>query len=558
MPITGTSYDFYAPFMRAVHIDADGNQTPLWVDWANKQGIGSRIAPSDPTNILWRANGVPYVTEISVENNLGDVPRISVRMEPPYEEGIAILNSTLVEFANSFIEVRMGYVNTDNNQVVTGPTWRGFTVQPQIAIGPRISITLNAQGVGGFSMLRTASQNTFQGSNHTFETILQLLFDRHKKVARDSKLSLDFSRINDSSDPAAKAAKAKLKAPVAFWSGGDRTDWEAMWQIAKECNCWLSFEGATLYISARNERLAGEPKAILQVYNFNGGRLGLIPTSGPGNDSSYIFPIMEVSSPTVAAYLPRAQGLASSGYSLTRFDPTTGALSPPTTIDAKTGVSTGTGSPVKAAVTGSDALPKEPVEVHVANAQAAAIAQNEYDRARTSMGINLEITTLGIPDLSPGDVINVRGLGGRISGDKVGNYGVFTVTHTAGASGLSTSLTAWSNTQALFKRSDTQSGTSTNDNSGSGTGGSSDHAAKIMNDKSGSGTSGSSTVKVMPEEESVEVVEFRLKVGERATLPKGKVVRLLPGQGYYPATRTVIQVADGSPPVTSGTVVTGP
>jgi hypothetical protein len=405
-------------------------------------------------------------------------------MEPPYEEGIAILNSTLVEFANSFIEVRMGYVNTQNHLVVVGPTWRGFTVQPEISIGPRISITLNAQGVGGFSMVRSSSENFFQGSEFTFEKILQQLFERHKKVARDDKLQLDFKRIYDSKDSAAVSAKESLTKPIPSWNGGARTDWEAMWQIAKECNCWLSFEGTTLYVTARNERLAGEPKAILQAYNFNGGRLGLIPTSSvSGSEPSYMFPIIEVSSPTVAAYLPVAQGLASSGYSGARFN-SEGDLSPPTVVDATTGSSTGTGSPGNAAVKGSDALPKAPVVVHVQNAQAAAIAQNEYDRARTSMGISLEITTLGIPDLSPGDVINVRGLGGRISGDKVGNYGVFTVTHTAGTSGLSTSLTAWSNTQALFKRSD-------------------DQAAKNMNNKTGSGTSGSSDTKVIPADQSL-------------------------------------------------------
>jgi hypothetical protein len=67
-------------------------------------------------------------------------------------------------------------------------------------------------------------------------------------------------------------------------------------------------------------------------------------------------------------------------------------------------------------------------------------------QADFKMGIKLQIQTLGIPDILPGDVVAVRGVGARFDW----NYGVFVVRHFIGSSGFTTELELVSNTAAIL------------------------------------------------------------------------------------------------------------
>ena len=74
-----------------------------------------------------------------------------------------------------------------------------------------------------------------------------------------------------------------------------------------------------------------------------------------------------------------------------------------------------------------------------------AQAKSEYAAASFGMGIHLNIEPLADPDLFPGDVITVKGIGSRLAG----NYAVFKQTFTLGSSGSSMSLEVVSNASAL-------------------------------------------------------------------------------------------------------------
>jgi phage protein D len=74
-------------------------------------------------------------------------------------------------------------------------------------------------------------------------------------------------------------------------------------------------------------------------------------------------------------------------------------------------------------------------------------AEMESSQA-TMMGVKLDIETLGIPDLLPGDVVAVRGIGKRLASES-GNFGVQKVTHTVGGSSYTTKLEVLSNVGEL-------------------------------------------------------------------------------------------------------------
>lgn len=91
-------------------------------------------------------------------------------------------------------------------------------------------------------------------------------------------------------------------------------------------------------------------------------------------------------------------------------------------------------------------MPTESAE-SAASSQIAA-ARAEWEVNQSSVGIKLELETLGVPDLIPGNVIVVEGLGVRIRG----NYVLLEVTHTMGTSGFTTSMTAIKNVESVLQQ----------------------------------------------------------------------------------------------------------
>jgi len=74
------------------------------------------------------------------------------------------------------------------------------------------------------------------------------------------------------------------------------------------------------------------------------------------------------------------------------------------------------------------------------------LAQQEQDLrdALQYVGMQINIDTLGLPDLLPAEVIALRGYGVRIDTD---NYAIMNLTHTLGSNGFLTSFTAFKNVQ---------------------------------------------------------------------------------------------------------------
>ncbi len=417
-------HDFYNPFMAAAILDSKGNKIPLWTNI--KDGGSSAVFEGHDLEQEFGIQSLPFLSEIVVSFNLGEYPVIKAVLTPPYREGIALLDSPLMEWGRSILEVQFGYIFGPSGLAVQSPVFQGVILKPDIQIGPEIHITLNAQGVGAFSMARQESGR--QLSNVSRETIIRTLIDANQ--IGDVKFSLDDQSMSDGNND---TVSGPLLAENIKFSQGFKTDLQALWDVVKEAQCWMTFVGNKLFIVPRGN-LDSDPKLTLTLFNFNGGQLG---------PQLRTFPILNASSPTMAVYLPASTfGLKLTGISSTK------AIIEQSIIQDKGQPALGGGAST------STSLSKEGTPAYLAdinNDRAKAQAQQEYEKSRTGMGINLEIDTLGIPDLLPGDVVNVQGLGKRISGPKIGNYGVFTVTHTYNANGYVTSATLVSNTSPLAR-----------------------------------------------------------------------------------------------------------
>jgi hypothetical protein len=91
-----------------------------------------------------------FVQEITIETQLAHLPIITVQLNPPYRDAI------------NFLEVQFGYISsTTGAGALVSPVYSGVLLKPEVALGQDVTITLNAQGVSGFSATRQAGGRTF-------------------------------------------------------------------------------------------------------------------------------------------------------------------------------------------------------------------------------------------------------------------------------------------------------------------------------------------------------------------------------------------------------------
>jgi len=432
----GHANDFYAPyFSAAIYDPITGLQIPL------SQAVDPEIL---------RQAGVPdalkalcFVTDAQVEMSLGPVPMLSVTLSPPYEAARMMLDSPLVEWGVSHLQLQFGYTSGTGGSLLLSPLYEGILLEPDITSGVDTTITLRAQGVGGLSATRQKSarvwnavprikilQDLAAGSNPAQPR--KLLIDASKVIA---------SRLVGGSVPAGSLSEFKLlyEDPRTYAQGA-KTDWWAMLQIARECKCDMYLSGHKVVLVPMNLALAETPKRLLRYYDHDKGIID--PAKGQ-------LPILSFSTNTKAIYLPGAlRGLRMADVDSATRNPVKaliddskvkgqrtgeGAAGPPKTEDyPDVNKETGGGGDQQA---GS---PSDPVAVQRAEAA--------YQQFTLNMGIQLTIETLGDPSLFPGDVVEVRGCGERLNG----NYGILKITHKLGDSGYDMSLECVSNVGQLI------------------------------------------------------------------------------------------------------------
>jgi hypothetical protein len=436
-------YDFYNPFLSATIIAVDGKRYPLWTKQKSADLASARL--QDTVSL-------PFLQEVTVEIQLAYLPIMKATLTPPYRDAINFLNSQLVEWGQSQLEVQFGYLGALTSavgasqaqaSVVLSPAYKGILLKPEIQMGQDIVITLNAQGVGGFAAVRQKSNRTIRNATpkQLVEYIckpLRLEIDDKELRAYKPETSV-LARISGSDQDALNAWE---KQPVPAWTQGGDDHWTAILKITRNIGLHVYLLDNKLKILSAAMIFSSAPQRIFRLHDFPQGRLGLADSGRAG--SSPVMPILSASSPTMAVYLPAgsqgfySQDIKSSDRSEVKKFVGDKEVSPARTDKGAASISNPETFPEADPETGENAeiYPGDPSDEQFVNQ-----VKSEYASLTTGMGIQLTLESLGDPTLLPGTVIDVKGLGNKIDG----NYAILKITHTIGSGGYTMSLECVSN-----------------------------------------------------------------------------------------------------------------
>lgn len=412
------THAFTTPFARVVLTPKNGAPVPLWIAGSTAAGRNS-----SPTTF----DQLPFMTSLTVDDNLGNVPAITATLSMPYSVGIPFLDSSLAQWSEATLSVQLGYTNNQGQFTDSAPVYEGLTLKPTIEIGANINYTFVAHGIGGFQLARVE--------------VSTVKAKKRIDIIRELLAGVENATLN--SESLAKALADPISAPllqaeVPQFVPGGRTAIQLIWSLLRESQCWMTFRNKQGE-QARSE-LHVVPRGSVNsrnthLFSLFGSQGGVI---GPNASGGGIYPILSVQSPTMAVYLPGGVEALTRGVSTKQSRGTNGAPQTQQNVIKATNASSGqgsiqpNGSTVRSAVAdiSSPGLPEQ--------------VKSEIERVRSSIGVNLEVQTLGVPDLIPGQVVAVDGLGQLLSGPGM-NYTVFTVSHTYSDAGFTTRWTGVSN-----------------------------------------------------------------------------------------------------------------
>lgn len=421
------AYDFYSPFMAASIVTRDGTRYPLLpsaetpptsASATSLTGLSATGGESEEVRFL------PYLTSMNITLDAGYVAQISATLNPPYLEGRKLLDSTAVEYGSSHLEVQFGYSagRGNSSMVAISPTFKGLITKPDISFGTDITIQFNAQGTGGYN-LGTTGKTGVESAPKTIIAFLRELCDK-------LNLTLDTSEAQTDTD-----AFALLNKEQVFAYGND-TYYAIIYEQARSCACYVYFTDNTVRIVPMKRVLNSEPVAEFVLFDYVDGQIG--PAFGR-------YPILSVNTDHAGIFLdPTTKTLIQSG-----LDPTTGEVKTVEVTPAATPVATTTDGALQPKTDSTAASEsrstRQTGQANETQKQMAADFQATY--ATGSMGIQLEIETLGIPDILPLQNIKVT----NVSKKRIdGNYTVMTVKHSLSSSGFMTNLTVIQNATKLW------------------------------------------------------------------------------------------------------------
>lgn len=425
------SIDYRNPFLSATIVTTDGDRFPLWLKTPASKQASARLGST---------SSLAFVTELTVEMQLAYLPVIKLTLTPPYRNAIDFLNSRLIEWGQSILEVQFGYVvrrSGGSGQTILSPVYSGILLKPEVQQGSDTVITLSAQGVGGFAAVRLEGNLTIRA---TRKEIIKQLIQRFG-------LEIDDAEVTKLSSTQASVVAEWNQVPIDFAQGGD-SYWTAMIKVIRAGGFFTYLLGNQLKVLPATFVFSSAPSKLFRLYDFAGGRIGPVDSSNTGVNR--VLPILSFSTPTSAIYLPgSARGFFSqdvNSFDRKEIKKFLGdqQIATPRTSQGATDIQNSKTFPAadKATGEGAEQFPGDP-----SNAQFVQQAQAEYTAQSTLMGVQINMETIGDPAVLPGMVVAVRGLGQRLSG----NYSLLKVVSKIGVGGYTMDIEAVSNVAQALK-----------------------------------------------------------------------------------------------------------
>ena len=257
----------------------DGLEIPLWLNTEsdtpkslNASGVSNGgVDLGEISNM-----DLPIVESVEIDLNLGLNGKLTVSIAAPYDLGLALLNSPIFKIGN-LLEAQIIYPKSGR-----GTPW--FSVEmskPGIKISPEDGLTATLNGEGGaFASMRGNSSRTYTGS---YRTAVEQIAEIHgwKTVLPDVDLSqeLDKDRGN--------------------FSQSNYSDWRFLQSICRwsSCDAYMGYNqdgdgGDALYIRRRKDDSSAKP---LRTFVMRGQP-----------DFVNVFPLLDFESDSTGVWLPGA------------------------------------------------------------------------------------------------------------------------------------------------------------------------------------------------------------------------------------------------------------
>lgn len=356
---------------------------------------------------LWMPQSKIILSSIDVEITLGLSHKITASLEMPYREGLAIVEGTLFSISN-ILSVRFGYSQTG----WMSPWMAGIMTNPSCSLSDTWTIGIEAQGGGALALARTATKEWSGTRYYIIEEIASRL-----------GLLVEADCINQ-----------KMTEPVTLNQTGE-TYFLYLAAIIHDAgyDFFISsnLDGkATLFIKDRMS--APRPARSFVKY-------------GPIDRDKNQYPILEFDSEPTPFKSSGDAAIKSVWMddegNIVKYTATESASALPRT---GTGSVAGGKEDIRHDESGlymdQQVLSYESGELMFLPSQwstaSEASVQAKYDEGLAIPPWKTSITTIGIPNMLPGELVAIYGCSKRYDG----NYGVFSVKHSISDGGFSTSF----------------------------------------------------------------------------------------------------------------------
>lgn len=406
-------------FQIAVIVKRNDIRFPLWVGGARRDDSSIFF---DPANEF---PDIPIVESVNIEIGMGLMGKVGVEISAPYDLGIALLQSKLFTIG-SVIEVQIGYPKLGRFL----PWFSAMQSKPTINLSQEegLSATLNGEA-GAFASMRSSSSETYDGS---YADIIATIANQES-----NQWTLSLPQPPTGTDDA-------LYMPRSGVSQGNTPDWPFIMHLCRLANCDAYIAQDPQQPGRNRIMVLRRSQSMAEIPRFtfvSRGRSDFINT----------YPLLEFESTAEQVWLPSNYGEVTAAD----LDADTGAIISATARPEDSATARGPGD------SGAGGRPTRVEGTTVAlestrrdergtgerlspSARASAtpreVVASRSEEGQQSGGLNANMTSFGLPELLPGEVIRIVG-----AGIFDGNYGVETVQHTASAEEWTMSVKLLSN-----------------------------------------------------------------------------------------------------------------
>lgn len=393
-------------FQISVVVRTSQGAFPLWMNGAIS-GESTIYYNTRAEEVEYR--DLPIVESVQVDIGMGLIGKVSVELAAPYDLGLELLNSAIFAIG-SVIDVQIGYPRIGKFL----PWFSTMASKPSISINPNDGLTASLNGEGGaFAANRGGASEDFSGS---YASIIKRIADQES-----NKWNLDIRGSGRDDDP--------LFVSRGSVSQGNRTDWAFVQYLCRMANYDAfiipdeTVRGRNvLRVQQRRAAMGGQPR-----YTFiSRGRCDFINS----------FPMLSFDSSAEGVWLP-PRDLHSVDINIRdRETPAETVVRPETTdvpvLPGRETPGAGAGE-LEGTVVATEPVPRDARGagrrvVHPAHSpeRPSEVLIAMATEAMQQGGLNASFTTIGIPDLFPGENVRLEGIGVFS-----GNYVIESVAHSA-------------------------------------------------------------------------------------------------------------------------------